>query len=257
MRRNPGSDCIPRGTRRLTVMLASLGVLLVSFAIVDGRSSTTVAAQSAPVGQDQSPNPTPSGLATLVATAVADDCSVAPAETAHDETEQAMLAAINVYRQQHGLQPVVASTVLGQAAAWMSTDMADHGYVSHTDRYGRSPAARVGDCGYASDAWTGENIAAGAGDVTVTLTDWQQSPSHDALLLKPSVRVIGIGRYCEHTSQYGCYWTLEAGDAVEAVASLTDAPPPPSAALPRAGELSLVASAGADNDVRTTAIGRA
>lgn len=254
MLQNPTPNPVPHRQRRLAAILAALGVLLGSFALVEARSGAVVAAQVPPVGQDQSQNPTPSGPAAVAPTS-AGDCTVAPVETAHDPTEQAMLAAINAYRQQNSLPPVVASPVLAQAAAWMSHDMAAHGYVSHTDRFGRDPGTRVAECGYASDAWTGENIAAGAGDVTVTLTDWQQSPGHDALLLKPSFRVVGIGRYCASTSRYGCYWTLEAGDAVEAVATavatLEDAPAslpleiqadgPSRTARPRNGEIAVVA----------------
>jgi uncharacterized protein YkwD len=141
----------------------------------------------------------------------AGDCTVAAGEVGLDGEEQAMLNGINSYRQQRGLQPLAASGSLNRAAAWMSHDMAAYRYFSHTDRLGRAFNVRLADCGYTYATYMGENIAAGNADAASTLTQWKNSPGHNALLLNSSMRAVGIARYYDAGAPYRWYWTLDTG----------------------------------------------
>jgi uncharacterized protein YkwD len=141
----------------------------------------------------------------------AGDCTVAAGEVGIDGEEQALLNGINSYRQQRGLQPLAASGSLNRAAAWMSHDMAAYRYFSHTDRLGRAFNVRLADCGYTYATYMGENIAAGNADAASTLTQWKNSPGHNALLLNSSMRAVGIARYYDAGAPYRWYWTLDAG----------------------------------------------
>src|SRR3989304_4819130 len=57
--------------------------------------------------------------------------------------EQALLEYVNDYRIENGLNPLTISPTLTEAARWMSQDMADSDYFSHTDSLSRSPFDRM------------------------------------------------------------------------------------------------------------------
>ncbi|OAI43501.1 hypothetical protein AYO38_10725 [bacterium SCGC AG-212-C10] len=128
-----------------------------------------------------------------------------------DAEESAFLAQINSYRQQSGLQPLLISTNLNRASAWLAVDMPAKSYFSHTDSLGRSPSQRAVDCGYPGGA--GENIAAGTVRDTgaEAFEAWRASSGHNANMLNASYRQIGIARYYGAGSTYGWYWVTDFG----------------------------------------------
>lgn len=139
------------------------------------------------------------------------NCTVSGTEQAIDSEEQALLNGINAYRAQYGLRPLTFDPTLNRAAAWMSRDMADYGYVSHTDRFGRTIATRLPDCGHTLRGTVGENLAAGQTSAAGALDGWKNSPAHNAILLSASFTTAGIGRYYDAASPYRFYWTLNVG----------------------------------------------
>ena len=126
-----------------------------------------------------------------------------------DGEERALVELVNGYRARNSLAPLALSPTLSQAAEWLSTDMAQKNYFDHTDSLGRDPFARMCAFGYCYDTWKGETLAAGNGDAAATLRQWQESPAHNAILLDPGARAIGIGR--AQGGGYGWYWTADFG----------------------------------------------
>jgi uncharacterized protein YkwD len=122
---------------------------------------------------------------------------------------------INDYRAQNGAPPLQVSIALTRSSDWMSNDMAEKNYFSHTDSLGRDPFTRMADFGYSDASSSGENIAAGNADAQSTFTQWKNSPGHNANMLNPSYLVIGVARAQGANSTYGWYWTTDFGSTID------------------------------------------
>lgn len=154
-------------------------------------------------------------------------------DAALDGEEQAFLGLINGYRSGRGLATLAISPGLNRSAAWMVNDMATTGRFGHVDSLGRNPWTRLADCG--NPPYGGENLAAGTERSTASsaLEMLRNSPSHDAVMLSPEFRLIGIARQFVAGSPYGWYWATDFGNgdaAAEAAPVATVAPPPPATA---------------------------
>jgi uncharacterized protein YkwD len=128
-----------------------------------------------------------------------------------DSEESAFFTLINQYRAANALPLLQLSADLTLAAHWMSTDMATHNNLDHTDSLGRDPFTRMEDFGYVGATSMGENIAAGNETGQDTLTQWQNSPPHNANMLDADYLAIGVGRAYDAASEYGWYWTTDFG----------------------------------------------
>lgn len=127
----------------------------------------------------------------------------APAQVALDSEELAFVQLINEYRLQNGITtPLQVSVALTNAARWMSADMALYRYFGHIDSSGRDPFVRMAGFGYGYNTYKGETIAAGNTTALATFEQWKNSPSHNATMLNPAYRVIGIGRVLLPGSPY-------------------------------------------------------
>ncbi len=146
--------------------------------------------------------------------------------TTLDAEEQAFLSLINNYRQQNGLLPLQASVSLTNASKWMSADMAAKNYFSHTDSLGRDPFVRMTSFSYNFNTYKGENIAAGYSDAANTFNQWKNSAGHNANMLNPNYKVIGIGRVANTASTYRYYWTTDFGGYVDQIISPSGSPTP-------------------------------
>ena len=154
-----------------------------------------------------------------------------------------LLALINAYRADNGLQTVSPNGALASAAAWMAGDMAARNYFGHVSSDGRSPTQRMSAFGYpATFMYTGEDLAAGYGTASATLAGWQSSPAHNAVLLNPNYNALGIGLVYEASSTYKWYWAADFGGPGGAVKVIVPPPPQPqpvasrAAPAPRAAE---------------------
>lgn len=141
---------------------------------------------------------------------------VAAQATPLDSEEQVVLRLINEYRAQNGLVQLRASVALTRAADWLSVDMASKNYFSHTDSQGRNPFVRMGAFNYNYPTSKGENIAAGYNDAVRTFNQWKNSAGHNATMLNPNYRVIGIARANNPNSRYKWYWTTDFGGYIDA-----------------------------------------
>lgn len=147
-------------------------------------------------------------------------------EVALDADEQAVIALLNTYRANHGLGNLTVDATLVRAATWMSIDLSSRSTFSHTDSLGRSPWARMADCGVASPG--GENIAAGTplASPAAVFEAWKNSPPHNAIMLGKEFTRVGIARHTAPGSQYGVYWTLTLGYDAPAAPPPTPTPSP-------------------------------
>jgi len=104
--------------------------------------------------------------------------------------------------------PVAALTwrsVVAQAAAGHSLEMASAQYFSHTDLGGHDAGYRLSAAGYLWSAWA-ENIAAGQTTVKQVMDDWTASPGHCANLMNANVTEVGVA--CQAVGSGTPYWTM-------------------------------------------------
>jgi uncharacterized protein YkwD len=164
----------------------------------------------------------------LFALAVVRFANPAPsaADPSLDTQETQFLTLLNSYRDSQGLNDLVPQVDLNEAADWYATDMATKNYYggptsngnfcaqfneyAHCDSLGRMPGARLTAFGYSS-SYAGENIAAGFGDAQSVFDGWKGSVAHNANMLDPNYKAIGIGWACNSQSDYGCYWVTDLG----------------------------------------------
>jgi len=133
--------------------------------------------------------------------------------------QDALLQAINAARAQTRLCGATAMNAatplrwngrLFDAAARHAADMAQHDYLSHTGRDGRSVAQRAQAAGY---GWTaiGENLAAGPDSVPEVVAGWLASPGHCANLMKADFAEVAVSCVHRPGNRYGHYWTMVLG----------------------------------------------
>ena len=128
-----------------------------------------------------------------------------------DPEEQAFMVLLNDYRAQNGLGSLSIDSSIQAASEWMSTDMGEQDYFSHTDSLGRSPWDRMCDFGYCHNTWKGENVAAGYVTAEAAFGAWRDSPGHNSNMLGENYLVMGIALVYTPGSTYGYYWTNDFG----------------------------------------------
>ena len=143
-------------------------------------------------------------------------------------TQSDLIALVNAYRVNNGLQLVYASGALTAAAAWMAGDMAAKNYIAHVSTDGRSPTQRMSAFGYpATSMYTGEDLGAGYATAGAVLAGWQTSAAHNAVLLNPNYNAVGIGLVYNASSTYKWYWAADFGGPGGTVKVAVPPPPPP------------------------------
>jgi hypothetical protein len=144
----------------------------------------------------------------------------------YDPEEIAFAQLLNNYRVSAGLEPLLVSDELSESGDRHDSDMAKYDFFDHftvaSDWFapGASPWDRMAASGYSYDTWKGENLAAGLAYVTAqgVFQGWRSSPGHNADMLNPHFKVVGVSRLCEAGSDYGCYWTTDFGGEVDPTA---------------------------------------
>ncbi len=136
-----------------------------------------------------------------------------------DTQEVEFLRLINAHRAELGLPELKLSPKLTRSAEWMSQDMANKGYFSHTDSKGRDPFERMADFGYSYNTPKGENLALGFDSAEAVFRAWMNSSGHRANMERSYFRAIGIGR--AYSSTYGWFWTTDFGGLRDTIATAT------------------------------------
>jgi uncharacterized protein YkwD len=162
------------------------------------------------------------GLVAALLLALAVSARPSAADPQLDSEEQAFVTLINNYRAVNGLGPLSIDWEMQSSADWMSADMGQKAYFSHTDSLGRDPWTRMCYFGYCYNTWKGENIAAGYVTGATVFQGWHDSPGHNANMLGSHYTVMGLSRVLVQGSPFGWYWTNDFGGYTAA-----DASPPP------------------------------
>lgn len=120
------------------------------------------------------------------------------------------LRLINDYRAAHGVAPVALSRSLSMAADNHSRYMAQTDDVDHS-LGGISWSQNILNYGYPAGYGMGENVLAGRQSAGGALNLWISSPPHNANMLNPVWKAIGIGREVNINGKYDFYWTTTFG----------------------------------------------
>ncbi|MER3486658.1 MAG: hypothetical protein C4345_12510 [Chloroflexota bacterium] len=141
--------------------------------------------------------------------------AISASQYSPDSEECAMLAKINAYRHAYGKAALKLSRTLGAAAEHHSRDMAASNTFSHTLSNGTTWSQNITNHGYPTGTYRAENIAAGYARAADTFSQWKNSSSHRANMLRSTYKAIGIGRAYSSTSTYRWYWTTTFGSTVD------------------------------------------
>ncbi len=163
-------------------------------------------------------------LALLVVTLLLVPSVAQAAYGVYTTQEIEFLGLINQYRQANGLGTLLLSDDISDAAEKHSKDMGKYGFFDHTSlasdyfAVNATPWQRMAASGYVYDTYKGENIAAGQATAAEVFNAWKNSSGHNANMLKPEFKVIGISLDYTAGSPYGDYWTTDFGGYVDASA---------------------------------------
>lgn len=135
---------------------------------------------------------------------------------------------LNEYRVSLGVEPLMVSDLVSDAAEKHSHDMATYSFFSHTTLksdffpIGSDGGDRLVLRGYPSYLGWGENIAAGPSVASSVLAAWKSSSTHNQMMTYAGFKVMGIGLVYEQDSPYKYYWTVDFGVAVDETAHWLD-----------------------------------
>lgn len=115
---------------------------------------------------------------------------------------------ISLYRSNKGLAPLTLDPKLQQAAQAQADAMARAGQVSHGPG---SLQARLSKFGVAPGRAV-ENVSAGYYTVAEAFSGWRDSRPHNANMLNPHVRRMGIATAYAPGAKYKVYWALVMTD---------------------------------------------
>ncbi len=143
--------------------------------------------------------------ALLITYLMSSNLLVAPPRAAYAQDTntfvQQVVELTNAERASAGLPPLKLQQNLCDAAMWMTRDMAENDYFSHTDTQGRVSHERITAFAYTDAQRTAENLAAGQPTPADVVAGWLASPAHRAHIFDPDVREIGVGYFFQPDDQ--------------------------------------------------------
>ena len=139
---------------------------------------------------------------------------------------------MNAHRASYGVAPLLLDDKLSGSAVCHSEDMAEFDFFDHNSmllqrrpplqqaptstRY--NPFQRMEVAGYTYYTAKAENICAGYQTAADAFNGFKNSPGHNAAMLNPDLKVVGIGFVVDPTSPYRYYWTVDFGGYVDSSA---------------------------------------
>ncbi|PZC41606.1 MAG: putative conserved protein YkwD, contains CAP (CSP/antigen 5/PR1) domain, partial [Chloroflexi bacterium] len=154
----------------------------------------------------------------------ADGVAVPESIPFQDLEEQRAVSAVNAARSARGLEALVFSPILSEAAAWKARDLR-LGALAHEDRQGRSIRERFTDFGYPANTFISENLARGFATGAGVVAAWMDSPGHRANILGGDVIAYGISRAQRSTGANDWDWVLTFGSHADGPQPGAGAPP--------------------------------
>jgi uncharacterized protein YkwD len=121
---------------------------------------------------------------------------------------QSALAAVNAFRAENGLKPLVLDARLSRAAAMQSEAQAGRSWIGHYGSDGSTPKDRAERAGYHAKI-ASENVASGQKSFSDVLRFWKESSGHRNNLLRPNVTAAGVAMAKNKSGR--AYWTLVLG----------------------------------------------
>lgn len=118
---------------------------------------------------------------------------------------QKALEAVNTFRAENGLNPLVLDARLSRAAAMQSQAQAASGWMGHYGSDGSTAKDRAVRAGYHAKI-ASENVASGQKSFADAMHFWEESSGHRTNLLRPNVTAIGVAM--AKTKSGHPYWTL-------------------------------------------------
>ena len=112
---------------------------------------------------------------------------------------------ISLYRSNHGLETLTVDPGLMAEAQAQAEAMARSDKLSHEVR--GTLTARLDRAGYRKSRAV-ENVSAGYHTLAEAFSGWRQSPPHNANMLAPGMRRIGIAAAYNPNTRYKVFWTL-------------------------------------------------
>lgn len=114
---------------------------------------------------------------------------------------------VNAYRARNGLAPVTIDARLMAVAEAEAKAMAEADRVSHAIDRGNKVGDRLTAAGYGF-AVAVENVGAGYYTFAEAFSGWRDSRRHNANMLNPDVRRMGISTYYRPGSKYKVFWSM-------------------------------------------------
>ena len=122
------------------------------------------------------------------------------------DIHKAMVDALNTYRVENGLQPLVYSKRLELAADGMTRDLWQRNFFAHINPDGQNPGDRAIAAGFCHK-YVGENLAAGQRTVDAVMQAWKNSPGHNANMLESEYKYVGVSFSVDENGRL--YWAQE------------------------------------------------
>ncbi len=175
-------------------------------------TATATATETATATATFTPVPTstatPRPLPTKIKAPVTSGGSGSSGECAggNSSIESSLLSLINQERANNGVGALANNGTLASVARSHSQDMADNNYFDHGD-----PFARMSGAGISYTA-AAENIYAGNGSnnsAYAAFSAWMASEGHRLNMLNSAYTMAGVGYWCNSSSTYGGYFTLD------------------------------------------------
>ncbi len=117
---------------------------------------------------------------------------------------------ISQYRRNHGLNELALDARLQEVASERARAMARRGAVDTRSAGGL--AARLKAAGVRGDGAAIENLSAGYDTLAEAFSGWRQSPAHNARMLDPRARRMGLAAVNALASKFKVFWALVLTD---------------------------------------------
>jgi uncharacterized protein YkwD len=112
---------------------------------------------------------------------------------------------ISLYRRNNGLGGLTLDPALMEQARAQAQTMAARDKLSH--ELSGSLTARLNGAGFHKSAAV-ENVSAGYDTMAEVFSGWRQSPPHNANLLAPGMKRMGVAAAYNPKTRYKVFWTL-------------------------------------------------
>ena len=148
-----------------------------------------------------------------------------------------VLELTNIERSKLSLSPLTLNTQLLNAAETHSQNMALQDFFDHTGKDGSSFTSRITTTGYKfADGAAAENIGVGYSTPEEVIEGWMNSSGHQANILNPNLKEIGIGYYflADDTGSvnFNHYWTQVFATSLDGSVNPAPTPTPTSTPTP-------------------------